>query len=209
MSFNPEMWAAAAREEWKCPKCKGTGVIETGNNDLPCDCLAGDAALFNNAFASGGPVTGAEVKRHFLNTSPEPIVNTVSVEDLRKGNFSVAPRVLVVDDDDDENLRYVTGVLVMAGYGVVQAHDGLEGLRTFREDNVGFSLVLSDWSMPNMIGFHAYPDEKQKPIKATCRVYLRQITSVGNQGGNNYPVVVAQEMYVPSKPDGWPPTEKS
>ena len=96
-------------------------------------------------------LTGAEVKRHFLNTSPEPVVNTVNVEDLRKGNFAVAPRVLVVDDDSD-NLRYVTGVLVMAGYGVVQARDGVEGLRTFREDNVGFSLVLSDWSMPNMMG---------------------------------------------------------
>ena len=93
-----------------------------------------------------------------MNTSPEPIVNTVNVEDLRKGDFAVAPRVLVVDDDSD-SLRYVTGVLVMAGYGVVQARDGVEGLRTFREDNVGFSLVLSDWLMPNMMGTVQRPRE--------------------------------------------------
>ncbi len=55
-----------------CYKCKDTGVIDTGNNDLPCDCPAGDKALFNTAEVDG-PVTGAEVKRHFLNNSPEPI----------------------------------------------------------------------------------------------------------------------------------------
>lgn len=56
-----------------CRECKGTGVIDTGNNDLPCDrCPAGNRALFN---VSGvvGPVTGAEMRRHFLNSSPEPI----------------------------------------------------------------------------------------------------------------------------------------
>lgn len=56
----------------RCKKCNGTGVIETGNNDLPCDCPAGDKALFNNAEVKGA-VTGAEVRRHFLNGSPEPI----------------------------------------------------------------------------------------------------------------------------------------
>ena len=55
-----------------CEKCDGTGVIETGNNDLPCSCPAGDKALFNHTGVSG-QVTGAEIKRHFLNGSPEPI----------------------------------------------------------------------------------------------------------------------------------------
>ena len=57
---------------WECPKCKNIGIIEAGDNDLPCDCPAGDAALFNEA-GIDGLVTGAEVKRHFLNNSPEPI----------------------------------------------------------------------------------------------------------------------------------------
>lgn len=55
-----------------CPKCHDTGVIETGNNDLPCDCPAGDTALFNQAGVAG-PVTGTEIRQHFLNGSPEPI----------------------------------------------------------------------------------------------------------------------------------------
>lgn len=67
-----------------CLKCNGTGVNETGNNDLPCDCPAGDTALFNIAEVTG-PITGAEMKRHFLNSSPEPIdpgTDTLLAENL-------------------------------------------------------------------------------------------------------------------------------
>ena len=47
-----------------CSKCAGTGVIETGNNDLPCDCPAGAAAKFNVS-APGGmrQKTGAEIRQ--------------------------------------------------------------------------------------------------------------------------------------------------
>ena len=55
-----------------CKKCNDTGVIETGNNDLPCDCPKGATALFNQAGVDG-LVTGEEIRRHFLNNSPEPI----------------------------------------------------------------------------------------------------------------------------------------
>lgn len=55
-----------------CEKCHGTGVDNTGNNLLPCDCPAGDTAKFDIAGVRG-MVTGAEMKRHFLNNSSEPI----------------------------------------------------------------------------------------------------------------------------------------
>jgi hypothetical protein len=55
-----------------CNKCHNTGVIDTGNNDLPCDCEHGTRALFNVAGVDG-PVTGQQVKKHFLNRSPNPI----------------------------------------------------------------------------------------------------------------------------------------
>lgn len=55
-----------------CQVCKGTGIWETGNNDLPCDCPAGATAMFNQSGVDG-LVTGEEVKKHFLNSSPEPI----------------------------------------------------------------------------------------------------------------------------------------
>lgn len=59
-------------DEVTCKWCNDTGVIETGNNDLPCGCPAGETALFIEA-GIDGPVTGAEVQRHFLNNSPEPL----------------------------------------------------------------------------------------------------------------------------------------
>ncbi|MDD2758566.1 MAG: hypothetical protein PHD72_04350 [Patescibacteria group bacterium] len=56
----------------KCLKCNDIGLEDTGNNELPCDCPAGATALFNVAGVIG-PVTGEEIRRHFLNGSPEPI----------------------------------------------------------------------------------------------------------------------------------------
>jgi len=55
-----------------CEECGDKGIIETGNNDLPCECPAGDKALFNIASVDG-LVTGKEIRQHFLNGSPEPI----------------------------------------------------------------------------------------------------------------------------------------
>jgi hypothetical protein len=58
-------------------------------------------------------------------------------------------------------------------------------------------------------GFHAYFDEREaKRFSVTFRrVYLRNITCIGDQDGRK--CVVAQEMYVPSDPDAWPPLEQS
>jgi len=50
------------REAPLCPRCNGTGSIETGNNDLPCDCPAGARAWFNVATKGGSrPKQGAEI----------------------------------------------------------------------------------------------------------------------------------------------------
>ncbi|MDP3779398.1 MAG: hypothetical protein Q8R30_05145 [bacterium] len=56
----------------RCVECGDTGIVETGNNDLPCDCPVGDIALFNEAGVEG-LVTGTEIREHFLNNSPDPI----------------------------------------------------------------------------------------------------------------------------------------
>lgn len=45
---------------FRCVRCCDTGVIETGNNDLPCDCAAGDKALFS---IGGVSLTGNDVWR--------------------------------------------------------------------------------------------------------------------------------------------------
>ena len=49
------------KNKTKCPKCNDTGVIETGNNDLPCSCPKGDTAIFNTC--EYGQVTGKYIKQ--------------------------------------------------------------------------------------------------------------------------------------------------
>jgi hypothetical protein len=51
-------------------------------------------------------------------------------------------------------------------------------------------------------GFHAYAEEGAWR-RAPRRVYLRKITCIGEQ--DNKKVVVAEELYVPTDPNGWPP----
>jgi len=49
-----------------CGKCKD-GVIETGSNDLPCDCPLGDAVTFTERIRGGTRMlTGAEIKAEDL-----------------------------------------------------------------------------------------------------------------------------------------------
>jgi CheY-like chemotaxis protein len=146
MSHNPQTWT----KEWaktandvfnSCPKCLGTGTIDTGNNDLPCDCEAGDRALFNEA--SVGLVTGAECKRHYHNGSPEPL------DTLPNRGYA-----LVVDDDRQER-EYVAGILRKNGFSVVEAQNGADGFKrwfTHPEADGNFAIVVSDWSMPEVMG---------------------------------------------------------
>lgn len=54
-----------------CMSCKGTGVIETGNNDLPCTCPAGDRALFY-VVGSSEPMTGFEMRARLHATARTP-----------------------------------------------------------------------------------------------------------------------------------------
>ena len=55
----PEPEPIKAKHPPSCRKCNDRGVIETGNNDLPCECPAGDHALFNTG---GATKTGAQIK---------------------------------------------------------------------------------------------------------------------------------------------------
>ena len=51
--------------------CGGTGVIETGNNDIPCPCPVGAIAVFNVSTADGPKqMTGAELSKHWREETP-------------------------------------------------------------------------------------------------------------------------------------------
>jgi hypothetical protein len=54
-------------------------------------------------------------------------------------------------------------------------------------------------------GFHAYTDEKELSNYNTKyrHVYMRKVMTIGKQG--SLTVAIAEEMYVPSDPNDWPP----
>lgn len=54
----------------KCRECGDTGIIETGNNDIPCECPAGDTAVLFNA-VGGIQQTGKEVRAEFAANAGE------------------------------------------------------------------------------------------------------------------------------------------
>lgn len=62
----------------RCKLCGDTGVDETGNNDLPCDCPAGDTALFR--VCGRGTITGAEVRKTY-NVPPPPNESNPTTEE--------------------------------------------------------------------------------------------------------------------------------
>ncbi len=76
--------------------------------------------------------------------------------------MATAQRILLVDDDAALRQMY-TLILSKAGFEVVTADDGVQGLAKAREG--GFDLILLDLMMPNLdgVGFmHGYPEEKPK-----------------------------------------------
>ena len=65
---------------YKCNLCKDTGVIVTGNNDLPCTCEAGDTALFNQTGKDGKleTVPGSQVKKELHYNSNTHVGKTLA-----------------------------------------------------------------------------------------------------------------------------------
>jgi diguanylate cyclase (GGDEF)-like protein len=76
-------------------------------------------------------------------------------------------RILVVEDDPEMN-NFVALALRMAGYEVMQAHDGLRALDLVREFEP--DLVLSDVEMPRMGGLAFAQALHKEPATATLPV---------------------------------------
>ena len=57
--------------------------------------------------------------------------------------------ILLVDDEIDIQNRY----FLQAGYDVLVAHDGKEGLELFRKKSI--DVIITDIMMPNMDGYQA------------------------------------------------------
>ncbi len=70
-------------------------------------------------------------------------------------------RVLVVDDDDDVRSVFKS-ILMLAGFDVVEAGGGAEGLTLLRSDR-SIRLVLLDLTMPEMDGWRFRHEQRSDP----------------------------------------------
>lgn len=70
-------------------------------------------------------------------------------------------RVLVVDDDEDVR-EVFKSILMLAGFDVVEASGGAEGLKLLRADR-SIRLVLLDLTMPEMDGWRFRHEQRSDP----------------------------------------------
>lgn len=77
---------------------------------------------------------------------------------------SLDKKVLIVDDDDDCR-RIYTAALEHAGYSVLTANDGAEGVRMARSH--GPSVILLDIAMPVLDGLAALKQLRADPVTRT------------------------------------------
>lgn len=102
------------------------------------------------------------------------------------------PLILAVDDDPT-NLRLLANQLVVKGYRVVTATDGLQALRYIDQAPEKFDLVILDLMMPQMSGYEVCRQLRQRfslldlPILIlTAYSRLDDITAGFEAGANDY-----------------------
>ena len=85
---------------------------------------------------------------------------------------------ILVVEDDEMCAQLLTETLEMEGYGVVLAHDGLEGLEKL-ETIDDLELVLLDRMMPRMDGMAFIAEAKSRGVLGNVPVVMQ--TAAGTQ----------------------------
>lgn len=118
---------------------------------------------------------------------------------MAAGPNAVEQKVLLVEDNEDNRIIYATA-LRYAGYHVLEAISGTEGVRLAREHLP--ALILMDISIPEIDGWeattilkadpatkhipiiavtaHVLPDDEERSRKAGCDGYLAKPISPGS-----------------------------
>jgi CheY-like chemotaxis protein len=87
--------------------------------------------------------------------------------------------VMVVDDD--AMVRYIV-VEYLRSFGfknIVEAKNGVEAVKYFRDPNRPLDLIISDWQMPRMDGHVLLKAVRNDPIRASVKFIM--VTSQASQ----------------------------
>ena len=106
---------------------------------------------------SSEPGSGATFR--VLLPVPAAIVEVVPDKPVSGGIWDCNGTILVVDDSED-SLVIAREVLGSAGYKVMTASDGPEGIELYRKNSGSISVVIMDLIMPRMRG-----DEAAKELR--------------------------------------------
>ena len=93
--------------------------------------------------------------RHAARFSDDPLLADPDPPNVGPG------RVLIVDDDEDVR-TVLSSFLSIAGFDVVQASGGADGLKLLRSDKT-IRLVLLDLTMPEMDGWRFRHEQRSDP----------------------------------------------
>lgn len=88
------------------------------------------------------------------------------------------PSILVIEDDEDVR-GFACRVLEMEGYRVLQARDGVQGLRLARRNRV--SLVLLDLRLPSVDGWAVLDRLREDPALSSVPVVVFTASAAGSR----------------------------
>ncbi|PKN41730.1 MAG: response regulator [Deltaproteobacteria bacterium HGW-Deltaproteobacteria-18] len=95
------------------------------------------------------------------------------------GQSAAMQNILVIDDDKLMCLA-LAKILISAGYNVVQAADGEEGLKLYRSQD--FDLVITDLIMPDKEGIQIIRELR----KENSRIRIIAMSAGGRGGATDY-----------------------
>jgi DNA-binding response OmpR family regulator len=104
------------------------------------------------------------------------MTHTLASEPGRK----TATRNILVIDDDKLMCMALAKILAAAGYNVVQAFDGDEGLKLYRDQ--GFDLVITDLIMPDKEGIQIIRELR----KENSQIRIIAMSAGGRGGATDY-----------------------
>jgi len=75
---------------------------------------------------------------------------------------SAKKRILIVENDKDTLVLLKLSIKSLTAVSIEHAKDGVEAIKFLKKES--FSLILSDWMMPNMLGIELLKRKMELPL---------------------------------------------